>query len=98
MKDKIKFCPQCNSCLFDDMMTCCVCGYQFTREDDEPVPLSAYDEVGVWDAPAYDVAEEDSPTPQNHVLDHVVKEKTMSMSFDCGDCVIDISVRPKARI
>lgn len=94
MTDKIKFCPQCNSCLFDDMMTCCVCGYQFTHEDEDPVPLSAYDDVGVWEAED-DVTQEEVKSKDKVCLPNLSEGKTMSMSIDCGNCLIDISVRPK---
>ncbi len=94
MTDKIKFCPQCNSCLFDDMMTCCVCGYQFTCEEDDPVPLSAYDEVGGWELVEGDVQTEGDVSQEVRPCS-TGKGEAMSVSIDCGNCFIDISVRPK---
>ncbi len=94
MKDKIKFCPQCNSCLFDDMMSCCVCGYQFTQQDDDLVPLSAYGD--------FDAQEDEALEPVSQTTDCTNKNlvgsnlgKPVSLSLDCGGCVVDIAVRPK---
>ncbi len=100
MTDKIKFCPQCNGCLFDDMMTCCVCGYQFTRPDDDLVPLDAYgdcafDEV---DGGATASRTQNKTGGKDDAKGSVKREYVgngMTMSIDCGSCCIDISIQPK---
>ncbi len=94
MTDKIKFCPQCNSCLFDDMMTCCVCGYQFAHQDRDLVPLCAYEEIDKWDElPKSESSDgeisEEVPTKA------IQRGKTVSLKLDCGDCLVDISIHPK---
>ncbi len=93
MTDKIKFCPQCNSCLFDDMMTCCVCGYQFTQEEQDLVPLSAYADIGLGvTKSAIPVLNSEADSVIEH---HGDKSQPMTMRIDCGSCFIDIKVHPK---
>ncbi len=94
MKDKIKFCPQCNGCLFDDMMTCCVCGYQFPQEEDDSVPLSAYEDVVEIEEP--EPVPSDTKAKQTHLPQEETREdNAVNMTVDCGSCFIDISVRQK---
>ncbi len=94
MTDKIKFCPQCNSCLFDDMTSCCVCGYQYPCIEQDKVPLSAYDEIGELDFADSENSLQDNQ--KNCVSNnHKLAGGAVSMSVDCGGCVIDITVTPK---
>ncbi len=93
MTDKIKFCPQCNSTLFEDMMSCCVCGYEYPDDHNDLVPVDAYGEVDEW------IDEEPVTTEASSKVQAAQSKRApMSMSIDCGDCQIDISVHPKQDI
>ncbi len=95
MTDKIKFCPQCNGCLFDDMMTCCVCGYQFTKQEDDLVPLDAYGHVEEWAEGENELKQEVDKMPHDNKIERKLEGESVSMTIDCGHCQIEISIHPK---
>ncbi len=100
MTDKIKFCPHCNGCMFDDMMTCRVCGYEYTEPDDDLVPLDAYGDCECIDEDCNKPSEENCLREKNLNISvdsskQGQADNGISLTIDCGSCNINISISPK---
>ncbi len=50
---KIKMCPICNTCFFDDSMTCEVCGYEFVNKEVDLSPVLVFTDFSISDCPDF---------------------------------------------